>query len=168
MNRAMFASFLGLALLFTCACKTKTDEKEAIRAGVLKHLAAMQGLNVPNMEVNVTQYTVTGNEATAQVEIRAKGGDNAGGSMNLAYTLEKRGDEWAVIKGVPAGGTIQHPASGEMPTGPMPPGHPGSGGAAGQVHPNFSDIMKGAQPPAQQPPPQQPAPTPANPPATKP
>jgi hypothetical protein len=100
------------------------------------------------------------------VEIRAKGGDNAGGTMNLSYSLEKRGEEWAVIKGVPAGGTIQHPAAGEMPSGPMPPGHPGSSGGASQVHPNFSDIMKGTQPPAQQPPPQQPAP--ANPPPTKP
>jgi hypothetical protein len=166
MNRAILASFLGIALLFAGACKTKTDEKEAIRAGVVKHLAAMQGLNVPNMEVNVTQYTVNGDQATAQVEIRAKGGDSAGGTMNLSYSMEKRDGEWAVIKGVPAGGTIQHPAAGEMPSGPMPPGHPGSGGAAGQVHPNFSDIMKGTQPPAQQPPAQQPAP--ANPPPTKP
>lgn len=153
MNRRMLTGLLGVVLLFTGACKTKQDDKEAIRAGVLKHLASMQGLNVPNMAIDVTQFSVTGNQATAQVEIRAKSGENSGGTMNLAYNLEKRGEEWVVVKGTPAGGTIQHPGPGEMPPGAggMPPGHPGSSGAAGAVHPDFNEIMKGAQPPAQQP-----------------
>lgn len=171
MNRAIQASLLGVMLLFTSACKSKPDGKEAIKAGVLKHLAAMQGLNVPNMEVNVTQFTINGNQATAQVEIKAKSGDNSGGSMNLSYNLEKRGDEWAVIKGVPAGGTIQHPAPGEMPAGAMPPGHPGSSGAGGPVHPNFNEIINSGKAPAQQAPAQQPPAqqsAPAYPPPTKP
>jgi hypothetical protein len=154
MNRRMLTGFLSALLLFTVACKSKPDEKEAIRTGVLKHLAAMQGLNVPNMVVTVTQYSVNGNQATAQVEIRAKSGENSGGSMNLSYNLEKRGDEWAVIKGAPAGGTIQHPAPGEMPsggTGVMPPGHPNPSGG-GSVHPDFGEILKAGQAPAQQPP----------------
>jgi hypothetical protein len=170
MRRGMLASLLGVALLFMGACKTKPTDKDAIKAGVLKHLAAMQGLNVPNMEVNITQFSVNGNQAAAQVEIKAKSGDSSGGTMNLSYNLEKRGDEWAVVKGMPAGGTIQHPAPGEMPPGGMPPGHPGSSGAGGPVHPNFSEIIKGGQAPAQQPAAQQPAPTPAPayPPTTKP
>jgi hypothetical protein len=158
MIRGILASLLGVVLLLTAACKPKPDEKEAIKAGVLKHLAAMQGLNVPNMEVNVASYSVNGNLATAQVEIRAKSGDNGGGTMNLAYNMEKRGDEWVVIKGAPAGGTLQHPAPGEMP-----PGHPNTGTAAGPVHPDFSEIMKGNQPA-----PQQTLPPSANPPPSKP
>ena len=168
MNRRMLTGFLGALLLFTVACKSKPDEKEAIRAGVLKHLASMQGLNVPNMVVSVTQFTVNGNQATAQVEIRAKNGENSGGTMNLTYNLEKRGDEWAVVKGAPSGGTIQHPAPGEMPpggTGIMPPGHPNTGG--GPVHPDFNEILKAGQAPAQQPSAQAP-PAQQTPPASKP
>jgi hypothetical protein len=163
MIRGLLATALGVLLLFSVACKTAPNDKDAIKAGVLKHLASMQGLNVPNMEVNVTQFSVNGNQAMAQVEIRAKTGDNSGGTMNLAYNMEKRGDEWVVVKGAPAGGTLQHPAPGEMPPGGMPPGHPSTGGAAGPVHPDFSEIMKGAQAP-----PQQSAPPPSNPPPTKP
>jgi hypothetical protein len=160
MIRGILASLLTATLLFSVACKSKIDDKEAIKAGVIKHLASVQGLNVPNMEVNVTQYSVTGNQATAQVEIRAKNGDSAAGTMNLSYKMEKRGDEWVVLKGAPAGGTLQHPAPGETPTGALPPGHPTTGGsAAGPVHPDFSEIMKGTPAPRQPsaPPPSDPA-----------
>ena len=166
MLRGILAGFLGLALLFNIGCKAKPDDKEAIKAGVIKHLASVQGLNVPNMEVTVTQLSVTGNQATAQVEIRAKNGDNSAGTMNLSYNMEKRGDEWVVLKGAPAGGTLQHPAPGDMPSGSgnLPPGHPATGGSpSGQVHPDFNEIMKSTQPPAQQP-----APAPSNPPPAKP
>ena len=164
MIRGILASWLGVALLFSVACKSKPDDKEAIKAGVIKHLASVQGLNVPNMEVNVTRYSVTGNQATAQVEIRAKSGDNAGGTMNLSYSMEKRADEWVVLKGAPAGGTLQHPAPGEMPSGVLPPGHPSTDrSTAGPVHPDFSEIMKSTQPP-----PQRSAPAPSNPPPAKP
>ena len=168
MTRRMLTGLLGALLICTVACKSKPDDKEAIRAGVMKHLASMQGLNVPNMEITVTQFSVNGNQATAQVEIRAKSGENSGGTMNLSYNLEKRGDEWALVKGEPAGGTIQHTAPGEMPPGgALPPGHPSTSGG-GPVHPDFSEILKGAQPPAQQQPPAQPAPGQQTPPAAKP
>jgi hypothetical protein len=164
MIRGILASLLGAALLFSIACKSKPDDKEAIKAGVIKHLASVQGLNVPNMEVNVTQYSITGNQATSQIEIRAKTGDNSGGTMNLSYKMEKRGDEWVVLKGAPAGGTLKHPAPGEMPSGALPPGHPStSGDTGGPVHPDFSELMKSTQPL-----PQQSAPPPSNPPPAKP
>src|SRR5208283_4136697 len=99
MIRGILASLLGVVLVFTVACKSKPDDREAIKAGVIKHLVAVQGLNVPNMEVTVTQFSITGNQANAQVEIRAKSGDNSGGTMNLSYNLEKRGDDWVVLKG---------------------------------------------------------------------
>jgi hypothetical protein len=168
MNRRMLTGLLGALLVFTVACKSKPDDKEAIRAGVMKHLAGMQGLNVPNMVITVTQFSVNGNQATAQVEIRAKSGENSGGTMNLSYNLEKRGEEWAVVKGAPAGGTIQHPAPGEMPPGAaMSPGHPGGAGGGGPVHPDFNEILKSGQAPAQ-PPAAQPAPAQQTPPPTKP
>jgi hypothetical protein len=160
MNRGILASLLGVAIL--CAgCKAKTDDKEAIRLGVVKHLSSMQGLNLPNMEIKVTQFSVNGGQATAQVEIRAKGAEGAGGTMQLAYNLEKRGEEWVVLKSAPAGGSLQHPAPGEMPPGTgMPTGHPGGSGAAGPVHPDFNEILNGGKAPAAQPPASAPTPTP--------
>jgi hypothetical protein len=161
MKRVFLASLLSAALFYTGACRSKSDERQAIRQGVVQHLSSMQGLNLPNMEINVTQYSVNGAQATAQVEIRAKGAEGASGTMQLAYNLEKRGAEWVVVKSAPAGGSLQHPAPGEFPPGAaMPPGHPNVNGSPGQVHPDFNEILKGASPPAQQ----SPAPAPQSPP----
>jgi hypothetical protein len=146
MNRALLATCLGALLIVTAGCKAKVDDKTAIRAGVIRYLTSLNMLNISAMDINVTQATVNGNQAQAQVEIKAKAGDAAGSSMQLNYSLEKRGEDWFVLKSQPAGGNMQHPAPGSMPPNGMPPNHPG---AAGEVH-NFSDIIKTTQPPAQQ------------------
>ena len=162
MNRAFLAALLGALLLCTVACKSqKADDKEAIRQGVVTYLTSLKGLNIPNMDIAVTQYSVNGSQAQAEVQIRAKNGDASGGSMQLAYNLKKRGNQWVVVKSQPAGGTLQHPGPGAVPpVATMPPGHPSvSGSSAGQpVHSDLNEIMKSAQPPAQKPPTQQPAP----------
>ena len=154
MNRAFLVALLGALLLCTVACKSqKADDKEAIRQGVVTYLTSLKGLNIPNMDIAVTQYSVNGNQAQAQVEIRAKNGDASGGSMQLAYNLEKRGDQWVVVKSQAAGGTLQHPGLGAVPPGAtVTPGHPSvSGSSAGQpVHSDLNEIIKSAQP-AQQP-----------------
>ncbi len=157
MKRGFLATLLAATLLFVVACKSKTDEKEAIRAGVIKHLVALNMLNVNNMDINVTSATVNGNQAQAQVEIRAKGGDPAANAMQIGYALEKRGDEWVVLKSTGMGGGMQHPGPGEAPPagmapGAMPPGHPnvtGDGGQAPAGHPDFNAILNST--PSQQP-----------------
>jgi hypothetical protein len=164
MKRGFFAALLGTLVLFAVACKSKTDEKEAIRAGVIKHLAALNMLNLNNMDVNVTQATVNGNQAQAQVEIRVKGGDPSANAMQIGYALEKRGEEWTVLKSTGMGGGMQHPGPGEVPPagtalGATPPGHPNVSGGNGQTpgtHPDFNAILNSA--PSQQTPPP-PAPT---------
>ncbi len=153
MKRAILAALLGATVLFAGGCKAKLDDKEAIRTGVINYLGSLKTLNVSAMDINVTQATVNGNQAQAQVEIRLKNSPPDGASMKLTYNLEKRGDEWAVVKSQPAGGTMQHPAQGEMPPGGLPPGHPNVNGTAGQApagHPDFDEILKSAQPPASQ------------------
>ncbi len=159
MKQVFLATTLGVMLLFTGACKSKTDSKDAIRDGVLKHIASMSGLNVNNMTVTVTQATVNGDTAQANVDIRAKNGDPSAPPMQMVYQMQKQGNEWVVVKSQPTGG-MQHPAPGEMPPqGTMPPGHPAAGGAGGQMpanQPDFNSILKTAAPPAQQQP-QQPA-----------
>jgi len=159
MNRAFLATTLGALALLGGGCKSKTATNDAIRDGVVKHIAAMNGLNVNNMTVTVTQATVNGDTAQASVDIRAKNSDPSAPPMQLVYQMQKQGNEWVVVKGQPTGG-MQHPAPGEMPPqGQMPPGHPATGGAGGQMpanHPDFNSILNTAQPPAQQQP-QQPA-----------
>ena len=157
MNRAFLTSLLGALLLLTGACKSRTDNKDAIRAGVVKHIASMKGLNVNNMDVVVTQARVNGDSAEASVDIRAKGGDPKAPPMQLVYQMQKQGDEWVVIKGQPTGG-MAHPAPGEAPPqGTTPPGHPATGAPApGSSHPDFNSILNTAQPPAQRAPAQQP------------
>lgn len=155
MNRAILTTLLGALLLFTGACKSKTDSKDAIRAGVLKHIASMKGLNVNNMDVVVTQATVKGATAEANVDIRAKNGDPNAPPMQLVYQMQKQGDEWVVVKGQPSGG-MAHPAPGEAPPpGTLPPGHPTTGGQAPAGH-DFNSILNTAQP-QQQATPQQPS-----------
>ena len=153
MNRVFFATILGAALLVTGGCKSKTANKDAIRDGVLKHIAGMQGLNVNNMTVTVTQANVHGDKAEANVDIRAKNGDPNAPPMQLVYQMQKQGEEWVVVKGQPSGNGMQHPAPGEAPpAGTMPPNHPQAGGTSGQMpatHPDFNSILNTAQPPPQ-------------------
>jgi len=171
MKRGLLATLLGAAMLFIVACKAKTDENEGIRAGVVKHLAALNMLNMNNMEVKVTQATITGNQAQAQVEIRSKGGDPSAAPMQIGYAMEKHGEEWVVLKSTGMGGGMQHPGPGDAPPagatpGAMPPGHPNVTGGSGQKpvdHPDFNAILNGAQGGSQQAQPQSPPPAPSKP-----
>lgn len=163
MKRGILATLLGATLLFVFACKSQNDDKEGIRAGVIKHLSSLNMLNLSNMDINVTQATVNGNQAQAQVEIRSKGGDPNAPPMQISYALEKHGEEWVVLKSTGMGGGMQHPGPGEgLPgsaPGPMPPGHPNVTTGTGQKpadHPDFNAILNGAQGSSQQAQPQTP------------
>jgi hypothetical protein len=154
MGRALLATIMAAFLLSTSGCKSTADNKEAIRAGIIKHIAGMSGLNVNNMTITVTQATIDGDKAQANVDIRAKNGDPNVPAMQLSYELQKQDNEWVVLRGQPTGG-MQHPGPGEMPPlGSLPPGHPSMGGTSGQApanHPDFNAILNSAQPPAQKP-----------------
>jgi hypothetical protein len=160
MKRGILASLLGAVLLCAAACKSKTDESDAIRAGVIQHLTSLNILNMSNMDVKVTQTTINGNQAQAQVEIRSKGGDPNADPMQIGYALEKRGNEWVVLKSTGMGGGMQHPGPGEAPpAGSMPPGHPNITGGTGQSstgHSDFNTILNNAQGGSQQAQPQTP------------
>lgn len=158
MKRGLLSILLGTALLVVGGCKSKTDNKDAIRDGVVKHIAGMTGLNVNNMTITVTKADIHGDMAEANVDIRPKNGDPNAPPMQLVYQMQKQGAEWVVVKGEATGG-MQHPAPGEMPPqGTLPPGHPSTGGTSGQLpanHPDFNSILNtapqgGQQPPAQQ------------------
>jgi hypothetical protein len=161
MKRAFLAMLLGAFALLPGACRPAVDQKDAVRNGVIKHIAAMKGLNVNNMVVTVTKTTFNGDKAQANVDIRAKNGDPNTPPMQLAYELQKQGDEWVVLKGQATGG-MQHPTAGETPpSGALPPGHPATNGQMPANHPDFNAILNSTQP---QPPPgdQLPAQQPSN------
>lgn len=164
MNRAFSAVIVGTLLLATGGCKSKTENKDALRDAIVKHIGSMQGLNVNNMTITVTQATVNGDQAEANVEIRAKNSDPSAPPMQIDYQLQRQGNEWVVVKGQATGG-MQHPAPGEAPQGNLPPGHPSTSGTSGQMpagHPDFNSILnsaqqpQGQQAPAQQQPPSSP------------
>jgi hypothetical protein len=152
MKRPFWAALLSTVVLLTAGCKSKTDTKDAIRDGVIKHISGMSGLNVNNMTITVTSATINGDEAQADVDIRAKNGDPSIPAMQLTYELQKQGNEWVVLKGQSTGG-MQHPAPGQMPPqGALPAGHPSVGSTNDQApanHPDFNAILNSTQPPAQ-------------------
>ncbi len=112
-------------LLMLGACNRGMETKEAVRQGVIDHLATRANLNVASMQVEVTSVTFRNNEADATVHFRAKGAQGGPG-MTMNYTLEKRGRRWVVKSRSEAGG-VPHGETGEMPGG-LPPGHPPVGG----------------------------------------
>ena len=164
MRPAFWAALLSGMVLLAGGCKAKTDSSEGMHAAVVKYLSGVKGLSVDSMTVTVTKTVVTGDTAQVEAEIRAKNGDPNALGMKRTYQLQKQGEEWVVVKSEQTGG-MQHPTAGEMPQGNLPPGHPSTGGANGQMpanHPDFNSILNNAQQssPQQQgsqQPPQQPA-----------
>jgi hypothetical protein len=148
MNR-IFPATLGAFLFLAAGCKSPVNDRDAIRDGVIKHIAGMNGLNLNNMTVTVTRATITGDKAQADVDIRAKNTDLNAPAMQLTYELQKQGADWVVLKGQGRGG-MQHPTTGAPPSaGALPPGHPATGGAMPANHPDFNSILNSAEPPPQ-------------------
>lgn len=130
MKRIAWTLGLMIALLGLSACKKQASDNDAIRAGILQHLTSIGTLNMSAMDMDMRSVAVTGNQAHAEVEFRAKNSGSPGGGMQVAYDLEKRGGAWIVLKSQPLGG-MQHPTSGQNPSANQP------------VHsmPNFSELL---------------------------
>jgi len=121
-----------LLALLLCGCGADVQSKEAIRQGVLEHLAANSSLNVESMDIEVNSVTFRDDEADAMVSFQAKGtGDPASGMM-MQYTLERKGGRWVVTgragtDGSPHGGMgggMGSPHGAAPPEGGLPPNHP--------------------------------------------
>lgn len=135
MKRIALALPLAVALLGLSACKKQENDNEAIRAGILQHLASIGTLNMSAMEMDMRSVAVTGNQAHAEVEFRAKNSGSPGGGMQVVYDLEKRGGAWVVLKSQPLGG-MQHPSTSQNPSANQP------------VHsmPNFNELLNPGAP----------------------
>lgn len=159
MKRIALALPLAVALLGLSACKKQANDNDAIRAGILQHLASIGTLNMSAMEMDMRSVSIAGNQAHAEVEFRVKTNGPPGGGMQVAYDLEKRGDAWVVLKSQPLGG-MQHPNTNQNSSANQP------------VHsmPNFNELLnppvvpgRAALPPGHPPVnPQQPSSTPSS------
>ena len=135
---------VGVALL-SAACSRNIQNTDAVHAAVVEYLnarAAQTGLNMAQMEVQITTLAFERDQARAGVAFRLKDG-NDGGGMQMSYTLDRKGNKW-VVRGRQdganphgAGGALPGALPGGLPGDPgaggMPPGHPvvGSGDSGG-------------------------------------
>jgi hypothetical protein len=132
---AYVLTVMGL-LVFFAGCKKQESDADAIRSGINQHLASLKTLNLGAMDMNITNVSIQGNQAQAQVEFKPKTGGPQGAGMQVAYSLEKQNGLWVVQNTQPAGGSIQHPGPGENPH--MDGTSPSSGSM-----PNFRDLVPG-------------------------
>jgi hypothetical protein len=119
-------------MLSLAACNRGPENKEAVRQGVMEHLASV-GMNMPGMTVDVTSVKFDGTHADALVSITPKGGP-AGTGMTMPYKLEQKNGKWVVT------GTTPHPGA-SAPAGNNPHGGGGAmpgagGGSPGMPSPN--------------------------------
>jgi hypothetical protein len=132
---------LSAALLFGGGCKKQPSDSDAIRAGIMQHLAGVGTLNMTAMEVDLRSVSINGNQAHAEVEFRPKTGAPPGTGMQVAYNLEKRDGAWVVQKSQPLGGMIQHPD-------PNQNSHRNQDVHSGGL-PNFNEVLNPSGAPAQ-------------------
>jgi hypothetical protein len=117
-------------LLVLLACSADIQNKEAVKSGIVKHLSERKNLDLDMsaMNVEVTSVTFRKDEAEAVISFAPKGAPAAQG-MSMKYTLERKGNEWAV-KGRAAAGGMGHGGAAAPAAGELPPGHPPAAGGA--------------------------------------
>jgi hypothetical protein len=114
MNRWIWTcAFMFLGVPFT-GCNKQANDQDAIRASIEKRLNGRTDLNMSAMDREVKQVSVNGDHATAQVEFRLKGGD---ARMEIEYTLERQGKDWAVLNSQPMGGGSSSSDGRQAPSG---------------------------------------------------
>jgi hypothetical protein len=128
-------TFLAIVAVFS-GCKKQESDADGIRSGINQHLAGLKTLNLGAMDMNITNVSVQGDQAQAQVEFKPKSGGPPGAGMQVAYSLQKQNGQWVVQNTQTAGGSIQHPGPGENPH--MNGAAPSSGSM-----PNFRDLVPG-------------------------
>ena len=99
-------------MLFLSGCAKNIDNKEAVQEGVRKGVAK-RGIDVNQMDVNVTSVSFHGNLADATVAFAAKGSPSASG-VTVNYQLERIKDEWVVKSRAPVT-TLGHTQGSELP-----------------------------------------------------
>jgi hypothetical protein len=134
MKRAAYALAAIALLSLFAGCKKQESDSDGIRTGINEHLASLKTINLSAMDMNITNVSVQGNQAQAQVEFRPKTGGPPGAAMQISYSLEKQNGLWVVQNTQPMGGSIQHPGPGENP-------HTNGNAPSSGSLPNFRDLV---------------------------
>ena len=121
-NRIVRKIALIVAVALLAACSKDIQNKDALRGAVVDYLKERQsktGLNMDQMQVDVTTMTFSssGKEAHVNVMFTPKAG---GAGMQIPYTLDRKGNNW-VVRAHAEGGENPHGAAG-LPS--LPPSHP--------------------------------------------
>ena len=95
-NRVVRLGSLLLALLALTACNRGSQNKDAVRQGVVDYLSERKDLNIASMNVDVSQVQFDGSKADATVTFSPKGVPSGQG-MTMHYQLEQQGNKWAVV-----------------------------------------------------------------------
>ena len=127
-NIARWAALLLVAAGFW-GCGRNIQSKEAVRQGVIDHLASRSNLdlNLSGLQVDVTAVAFRENEADVTVAFRARGSGESSG-MSMRYTMERKGSKWVVKSKAEAGGGSHTLGPGSEPgaskRGDLPACHP--------------------------------------------
>jgi hypothetical protein len=121
MSKAKLRHWLAVTTMFILAgCGSKGKEEDAIRTAINARLASQSSLNTSAFDTDIQKINVQGNQATADVIFKVKGGP---GQMQLTYNLTKQGGNWAVVQANPI--TLSHsgadPAANGAPPSAAPP-----------------------------------------------
>jgi hypothetical protein len=136
MKRHLCIAFLLTGALAAVGCqKQQKTPSDSIRDGIRQHLTSLKTLNLSAMDMNITNVSVNGDTAQALVEYVPKAGAPPGAAMRVSYSLEKRGDQWVVVKTNSLGGAIDHPGPGANPHAQATQGE-----AHGNL-PNFRELI---------------------------
>ena len=141
MKRFVLAVAFLAAFFVAAGCKKGPSDNDAIRAGIMQHLAGVGTLNMTAMDMDIRSVSINGNQAHAEVEFRPKNSSPAGAGMQVGYNLEKQSGNWVVLKTQTLGGTMQHPDTNQNPHQNKDV-HPGA-------LPNFGDVLNPSGAPAQ-------------------
>jgi hypothetical protein len=113
---------LAVALLLT-GCRNDLKSRDNVRQAILSRLQDHSGLDLKNLDVNITALTFDKNTANATVFFHPKNDSKLDGGMTMKYTLTERDGKWVVASVADSQG---HGMPGAPPAGStnLPPGHP--------------------------------------------
>jgi hypothetical protein len=106
-------------------CNRGSQDKEAVRQGILEHLKA-GSMNLSSMTMDLTSVKFNGNHADATASFYPKGQSAAQG-MAFEYQLERQNGKWAVVGRAAVG--APHGSATAAPGGAMPGAESPHGGA---------------------------------------
>jgi hypothetical protein len=131
----MRLTFLLPLILCLSACHHGLQSNEAVRQGVLDHLAKMSNMNMAAMDITLNSVKFDGNSADAAVTITIKNAPK-GMPMPFNYHLEQQNNKWVVVGRASSSHTdttaapAADPHGGGMPPAAAGAANPHGGGAA--------------------------------------